>query len=707
MKNLFSFFKNRKMTTEQNFIQRWRGKELYKFLQPKENPNIPCLMNMKGIHNRRFIIQVDRGDELRGYIAFHDHLEYLRWRNASVPLDERNFFEVNLRDNPRKFAFDIDMERVKQSGDGTIIRTLPDNIFNQEFFDDVCSHSIMNVINILAPYQQLNIHQDIRIYTSHRLFQRDNGMLDGKFSAHIVVMYALPSYIHCEYVYKEAMKRMPSYITQVLTHNEIDPCVYKSTQNFRLLGCEKMNSGRPKILLRKWSYFGQSIDIEYTDQEGDVEIVEFAESLLSFHEDIISFELPVETKETNTNYLKIDFNNEQAMNLLGRYRNCFQPSSRSGNILFLRRLQSSMCPTCNRNHNSMPPYLLVLPNGNVYWCCQRAPNKATYFLGNIETQIIPSDSGEPIEIIHDPRPSGLYGVNGLYRPSKPVIALPIEPVTILDTQYTPEDIIRLVPSYSSYRIVFDQKDSFTLTQVQPIMCPQCNIVHQAGSATVNVSRVHGYLKVLYQCSLYIQPSSSTQQELCLGCLKLESVEEKESNYIDAETYSQLRYNNLRPYRISLRVNVPRIPPFHIKSRPATGIKSNCMTFKTDTLIDEIRQCGDDSILIVTFRKELSYDLLEKLNGLGFKHYLDENRESSFITDNRAIVQMDSAWKLARYYKIVIFDESEYNLDHLVGFVVNKMAVYNALRQHVQGCEHFIVMDALLSESNLRLCSILW
>lgn len=142
------------------------------------------------------------------------------------------------------------------------------------------------------------------------------------------------------------------------------------------------------------------------------------------------------------------------------------------------------------------------------------------------------------------------------------------------------------------------------------------------------------------------------------------------------------------------------------------IKSACGTGKTKLVNAYLKSLPPGtSILSLTFRRTLAEKQKKDHEGLGFTHYenscfLTNNRKAGMIRNDpsqsfnpahRVICQVDSLWRVQGHYDIIILDELEYKLGHLIDFVRNKPKSWSNLREFIKDSTQTIAMDALYSD----------
>jgi hypothetical protein len=221
-----------------------------------------------------------------------------------------------------------------------------------------------------------NLERDLLLYSSHGTHKR---------SFHVVIHhYCHPHHREAKAFYllvKEKMGEWGKYL---------DPQVYSSKQNFRLVGSQKIGSRRPKVFCETFEYEGETIlhrfDEEFEEDEDSQRLKRLTilkESLVSLTNECMYLPLfNVETEQATSYADTGDLKPEvidKALELFEKSGNVRWEDPRfpyavrdiKGPIISLRRLRPSKCPICRRVHQSENPYLLVAYN-TVYFYCRRA-----------------------------------------------------------------------------------------------------------------------------------------------------------------------------------------------------------------------------------------------------------------------------------------------------------------------------------------------
>lgn len=320
----------------------------------------------------------DDGKSSRTFAVFDSYIELFHYQK-NIPIPNRNFYEIIIGEFAQKPHFDVDIKKKEISTEENIIELaekVKDSLINTIFL--VCDENSI----------KLDIAKDILIYQSHS----DDY---EKCSFHIVVHHYCHTNNHQALAfYKKIVELMPDKYSKYIDHS-----VYSSKQNFRLLGNQKIGSGRPKMFQNRMRYQGKYIkhiyDVDFKNEidlekKLNLEKLEcLKESLVSWVNDceyLPSFQREEErTKKQNYEDLG-DLSPEtvkEAEKFIGNKDFPFIVRDIKGSVISLRRLRPSFCDICDRIHENENPYMLVVEN-NVYFCCRRNKNKKK-LLGEITT----------------------------------------------------------------------------------------------------------------------------------------------------------------------------------------------------------------------------------------------------------------------------------------------------------------------------------
>jgi hypothetical protein len=307
----------------------------------------------------------------RLYTLFNSYID-LRAYTKKIDLNEREFHEIILGELPQKPRFDLDCN----------IEEIDNNDDIDEVVNNLVDDLIKGIIYVLEENGvKIKVDKDILIYSSHG---------PDKKSFHIIVTnYCHMNNIEAKSFSREVISRVNNKYSKFIDHD-----VYSSVQGFRIVGCLKIGTNRPKIFHETFKYDGNDITHIYPEKsvklEQKLNIVVY-ESLIT-HISGCTF-LPkigiVHQKITPSE----DLSDEMVRMCCDMMRNTMGKNvpfifvKKVGNIILLNRIRPSICPVCdNKIHEFENPYLIII-HGHLYWDCRRNKNNNRYCLGYIDSTI--------------------------------------------------------------------------------------------------------------------------------------------------------------------------------------------------------------------------------------------------------------------------------------------------------------------------------
>lgn len=320
----------------------------------------------------------DNGDPIHLFTYFDSYVDFYEYMHPFSDT-ERCFYEVIFGELPQKPHFDVDvsLEAFTQSYPGA------DFDISCTTLRDAIIQGCIEVLHDLGV--QVNIEYDVLIYTSHG---------STKHSYHILINNK------CHDGHKEAKAFYNLVMTKVTGYTQgkyieyIDPGVYSPRQQFRIMGSQKVGSGRVKEFVDKFLYRGTEYTHKYcelhsTEQENNLTVL--YESLVSFTSGCTTLPSLVPNPTNDIKYLQSQTNlTEQLVNqcfsMLEAHINTkvFKVKEVQGSLILLKRLAPSPCPICDgRIHEHENPFMSVW-NGKVYWNCRRAPDAKPLMVGYLE-----------------------------------------------------------------------------------------------------------------------------------------------------------------------------------------------------------------------------------------------------------------------------------------------------------------------------------
>ena len=342
-----------------------------------------CLCNFydKEIVYNGFIVALQDKEKKYLFCLFRNLAEYYEYY-LKLNDENRTMFETIIGNKLQKPKFDIDINLKELQIDPNDWLNFGQNVLN--FF----------IQSLLINMPELNLNKDVIICTSHNL---------DKISYHVI----LPFYHHINNMqaksfYDKVILDIPEVYRKYIDHS-----VYKSVQQFRLLGNKKPNTNRIKIFNKSWTYGDQIINYEYPevykniiDKTNDELLVQFLLSTISFilpeSKPMQNFEVKINDK-VQTKFkgdVRVDKVYDLLINFFSQINNKrlthidqlpFRIEGNKDNMILLRRTRPSLCLLCNRVHQHQNPYLIIFGlNGAVYYNCRRNENNKSLFLGYLD-----------------------------------------------------------------------------------------------------------------------------------------------------------------------------------------------------------------------------------------------------------------------------------------------------------------------------------
>lgn len=341
------------------------------------------------------------GNPIRIYAFFDSYLEFYEYMQKFNSI-ERAFYEIIFGELPQKPHFDIDIS----------INDL-NSIYPGEDIDTVAETLreavMMGCITVLSEnLVMLDMQRDILLYSSHG---------EDKRSYHLILNNKCHDGNKEAKAFYDAVMGKIRIITQGKYLEFVDKSVYSPRQQFRMVGCQKQGSNRPKVFYEQFSYQGERYTHIYNEDVTDFimkKLTIIYESMISFTSGCVFLPSLIHYKPVNHNYLgempDLDGNIvEHCMAMLrekmascsftitDRFRHdviirptCpFSVKEVRGHLILLKRNSPSYCPICRRStpHEHENPYMFIA-GGKVYWDCRRSPDDAgKFFVGYLAMSI--------------------------------------------------------------------------------------------------------------------------------------------------------------------------------------------------------------------------------------------------------------------------------------------------------------------------------
>jgi hypothetical protein len=295
-------------------------------------------------HHLDLVPRLQRQEEGPVYVAkyenYYSFTVFQSWKELYNLISSEgarcmSLYEI-IPDDWQKLHFDLD---------------IADNVRHQDVLEETVSGIEWTFKQLY--HQSLDLTRDLLVYESHG---------DGKYSYHIVIdNYSVSGKIQAKAFYDKVIQNMLYYTKYV------DPAVYKSNQQFRLLGCCKHNTNRVKKFVPTWTY--KSNTITYVGlKDNDLRFRSSLVSLTSYTRRLPDVE--IEPKyNLDDEYLSLP-EVKLILQLCAQHINPFPFVLREvkGKIIVLKRISPSFCNMCRRIHEHENPFVLVRDDCVVFYC---------------------------------------------------------------------------------------------------------------------------------------------------------------------------------------------------------------------------------------------------------------------------------------------------------------------------------------------------
>lgn len=344
----------------------------------------------------KLLIQLKVKEDEYLHTLFDSFIEFNKYQ-LNIKVENRGYFETILGESYQKMYFDVDINLEEEpNADGELIK------------DDL-------IKNILISFNQFNldlkVETDILVCTSHSSKKR---------SYHVIIdNYSFPNNDHTKAMYYIIVDKMKTEYKKYIDH------LYKSLQQFRILGSQKKGTGRIKVFNDRWTLGPITIDHAYPDgtEKGD-QVYQLSRTLVTNCKYCI--EVPVvrlneyalklnayTIKCKNKNNTNVKVTQElavKAFNALVRFskmsvyddRFPYRLKGAENNVILLKRERPSECQVCSREHEEVVhenehPFMYIDKKGNLYFDCRRSIYhgdliRKTLFICNLELPVqMPED----------------------------------------------------------------------------------------------------------------------------------------------------------------------------------------------------------------------------------------------------------------------------------------------------------------------------
>lgn len=332
----------------------YQSKWFYYLRKKRTQPDRECLESYYGADILSKALVVCQKTNIIRFALFESVNQFLR-SIQKTPKSQHCYYEVIfMRKQKPHFDIDIDLSHNHNIDDEEIVKKLIEAI-----------KTVLSGYNI-----KIDPIRDILIFSSHG---------ETKKSYHVIVdHYYHSDNINAYCFYEKVVDLLPGQYRPFIDHS-----VYKTVQQFRMLGNSKFGTNRVK----KWHQRGEYLPNDL-----------FKASLISYIsecQELPSFEDSKQFEEEK-DYTSIDLDDSDlvtgAMKLLGNYLGIKTTSSEFpfyyedtvDNFIILKRLRPTECRVCRRIHENENPFMFI-SDGVLYLNCRREPDNKSIRIGYLRS----------------------------------------------------------------------------------------------------------------------------------------------------------------------------------------------------------------------------------------------------------------------------------------------------------------------------------
>ena len=278
--------------------------------------------------------------------------------------EKRSFFEIVLGNFPHRPYFDIECENATQ---------------------EQAQEALNNILDALVDtLSELGINVDA---TKDFLVTSSHG--EAKKSFHIV----LPYLAHRNNEEAKALCTLVCSRLSPHTRSWVDRSMYKTKQQFRVLGSQKPDSGRVKKLVAE-TYRGKVLNQAFSRDVLALSLVQFGVDKCRFLPQLVSPKAQISaTEDLSESEIAL------ALRVCAKFGKYTSPNDKDfpyeyrstvGRVINLRRKRPTKCPICLRVHEHENPFLLVSKKADadpsVYFSCRRSEATKLLKIGSLRTR---------------------------------------------------------------------------------------------------------------------------------------------------------------------------------------------------------------------------------------------------------------------------------------------------------------------------------
>jgi hypothetical protein len=321
------------------------------------------------------------------YYCFDSYIEFYHYQKKCKP-QEMCFYEVvNFYQKPH-FDIDIDLSDLNK------VIEEQNNLKKLNDVGELLIETIIKGCKVILEPNILDLEKDVLIYTSHGLSKNNTE----KFSCHIIINH----WCHHDHVEAKAFFDLVYQYCEGQLKGQyvqfIDASVYKTNQNFRIVGSHKHNDCRVKVFQPHFKFNNDIINhsdlknnniniqnnnnIDIKNNSDKQNCYNLSKSLITFTSGCVLLQTFYICKPIipYSYYITEEDLEEIKVLLHQQFGQLFKIRDIVSYKVFLKRQKPSHCPLCLRTHFHENPVIFVY-KGSVQWSCRRRDDKKTLLLG--------------------------------------------------------------------------------------------------------------------------------------------------------------------------------------------------------------------------------------------------------------------------------------------------------------------------------------
>lgn len=369
----------------------------YKYLKTNEGKIGKALLDHETVEDNNIVICQKL--EYLSFGKFTNYLDFAKHMIKNTPVNERCYYETIFGNNRQRPYFDIEFYTTEKEGEVYLPESEADESIRQ--LVSIILEELNIIVNNDKDVNALkNNKSHILVFTSHA---------EDKRSYHVVVEgYSVADYKQNKAFHDRIVEKYPDKYKPIIDHS-----MYKSLQQFRIVGNTKWKAHRFKTLSDTLtvSYMDNSkwYPPAIPDSNEHHFIMLLESSLITFTSTCTPLpNLVIEDKNNLSKFINKDgeetfYNPLTPNDIRDALALCYKfagldfgdnrfpysylktvESGASSALILLKRHRPSKCSICNKIHEHENPYLIIAgENREVYLDCRRNTDNKKLHVGSI------------------------------------------------------------------------------------------------------------------------------------------------------------------------------------------------------------------------------------------------------------------------------------------------------------------------------------